>query len=192
MEWIKYISQLNNLLENLTVTDRHGNELPYLEGLNSLNENTLKVRERQNSVFLIGNGASATMASHIAADLYKSTSVRTEVFTDIALLTAFANDYSYDDVFSEPLKRKIKQDDMLVAISSSGESKNILNATDIAIQHDGFLVTLSAMQQDNSLRLKGDLNFYINADTYGKAEICHTAILHYWIDSVAAIVNGKN
>jgi D-sedoheptulose 7-phosphate isomerase len=145
---------------------------------------TVHIREQKNSVFLIGNGASASMASHVAADLAKNAHVQTEVFTDLSLITAIANDLSYDEVFAEPLRRRLKKGDMVVAISSSGQSKNILQAVAVAKNLGGIVVTLSAMKAENPLRREGGLNFYIPAQTYGMAETCHAAILHHWIDKV--------
>jgi len=143
---------------------------------------TVEVRERKKTIFLIGNGASASMASHVAADLAKNAHVRTEVFTDLALITAIANDLSFQEIFSEPLKRRLLPGDMVVAISSSGRSPNILQAVQTTKILGGKVVTLSAMQRDNPLRSLGDLNFHIPAPSYGMAETCHAAILHYWID----------
>jgi D-sedoheptulose 7-phosphate isomerase len=71
---------------------------------------------------------------------------------------------------------------MVVAISSSGRSANILQAVQTTRKTGGKVITLSAMQRDNPLHNLGDLNFYIPAPSYGMAETCHAAILHYWID----------
>ena len=150
-------------------------------------EMTVKIRKLKRTVYLIGNGASASMASHVAADLAKNAFVHTEVFSDLSLITAIANDLSYDEVFAEPLRRRMVPGDMLVAISSSGRSSNILHAAEEAIELGGQVVTLSAMSAENELRSLGTLNFYIPAQTYGDAETCHAAILHHWIDLVAAV-----
>lgn len=72
--------------------------------------------------------------------------------------------------------------DILVAISSSGKSINILNAVQTTKKLGGRVITLSAMSADNPLRKAGELNFYIPAQSYGMAETCHAALLHYWID----------
>jgi D-sedoheptulose 7-phosphate isomerase len=143
---------------------------------------TAMVRDQGNTVYLIGNGASASMASHIAADLAKNGRLHTEVFSDLSLITAIANDLSYDKVFAMPLSQRMKRDDMLVAISSSGCSPNILEGVEEARKGGGLVVTLSAMNPENPLRRMGDLNFYVAAQGYGEAETCHAAILHYWVD----------
>ena len=145
---------------------------------------TFNLRKDGQRIYLVGNGASASMASHIAADLGKNARIYTEVFTDLSLITAVSNDISYDKSFSEPLSWRMQPGDMLVAISSSGNSPNAVNAVKVANKKGGFTVTLSAMQTDNSLRKSGALNFWIPADTYGMAETSHAAILHYWVDLV--------
>ncbi|OGV69571.1 MAG: hypothetical protein A2283_02075 [Lentisphaerae bacterium RIFOXYA12_FULL_48_11] len=134
------------------------------------------------TVYLIGNGASASMASHIAADLCKNGNLRTQVFTDLSLITAVANDIGAHDIFSTPLERFADQDDLLIAISSSGSSPNIIKAVNSALERRMKVITFSAMKSDNPLRSCGHINFYVPALTYGEAETCHAALLHYWVD----------
>lgn len=148
-------------------------------------DSTEIVRQAERVIYLIGNGASASMASHFAADLAKNADLHTQVFTDISLLTAVANDMSYDMVFVAPLRRRLKPGDMVVAISSSGNSPNVLKAAEFAVSQKATVVTLSAMQPINALRQLGTLNFWVPADTYGLAETSHAAILHYWMDKVS-------
>lgn len=146
---------------------------------------TEKVRATEGVIYLVGNGASASMASHFAADLAKNADLHTQVFTDTSLLTAVANDISYDMVFVVPLRRRLKAGDMVVAISSSGNSPNVLKAAEYAAAQEATLVTLSAMHPTNALRRLGALNFWLPVDTYGLAETGHAALLHYWMDRVS-------
>lgn len=148
-------------------------------------DSTEDIRQTQRVTYLIGNGASASMASHFAADLAKNADLHTQVFTDMSLLTAVANDLSYDMVFVVPLRRRLKAGDMVVAISSSGNSPNVVKAAEFAVSREATLVTLTAMQPTNTLRQLGTLNFWLPADTYGLAETGHAAILHYWMDRVS-------
>ena len=142
------------------------------------------IESADQKVFLIGNGASSSMASHIAADLCKNGKVATRCFTDASLLTALANDIGVEEMFAEPLRRQASKGDILVCISSSGKSPNILRAVDVAKEKQLYVVTLSSMSPENPLRKLGNLNAYIPADTYGFAETAHAAILHYWVDCV--------
>lgn len=181
MVWSSNVSQLVLCLSKLQVTGVSQDYEPDM-AFRLLEAETKKVKDENKSIYLIGNGASSSMASHVSADLAKNAGVQTQVFTDLSLITAIANDLSYDDVFLEPLRFRASRGDMLVAISSSGNSKNVLKACEFAEGLGCFVVTLSAMDMDNPLRQLGDLNFYIPASSYGLAETSHNSILHYWID----------
>lgn len=188
MGWINNIDNLEAILHRLSSLDVSGEEIDPDSAFSLWIDRTLQVREARKTLYLIGNGASASMASHMAADLAKNAHVHTEVFSDLSLITAIANDLSYEEVFAEPLRKRMVEGDILVAISSSGQSPNVIRAVREATKLGGFVVTLSAMQHDNSLQSNGTLNFYVPADTYGMAETCHGAILHYWVDQVTETI----
>lgn len=177
-----YAERLNAVVRSLEATDLERGRLVPDEAFDRLCHLTGAVLAGRGTIFFCGNGASATMASHAAADLEKNALVRTDVFTDPALITAVANDICFSEVFAEPLRRKMRPGDMLVAVSSSGNSPNVLKACSEARTQGGSVVTLSAMDPGNRLRLAGDLNFYVPAPGYGLAESAHALILHYWID----------
>jgi len=181
-KWQQNISDLYSLLESLTVRDSQGIDLEVDEGFTRLTELTFRMHAKDATIYYLGNGASASMASHFAADMAKTGGVKTMVFTDLSLLTAVANDISYEDVYAEPLKWHMKRKDMVVAISSSGNSPNIVRAVVQAKKLGGTVITISAMSEDNAIRKLGDLNFYVPAKTYGLAETAHAAILHFWMD----------
>ena len=183
-KWQQNISDLYNLFEDLSVRDSQGINLEVDEGFARLTELTFRVHSEGASIYFLGNGASASMASHFAADMAKNGGVRTMVFTDLSLLTAVANDLSYEDVYAEPLRWHMKRKDMVVAISSSGNSPNIIRAVVQAKRLGGTVITISAMSEDNAIRKLGDLNFHVAAKTYGLAETAHAAILHFWMDLV--------
>jgi D-sedoheptulose 7-phosphate isomerase len=183
--WRAAHRRLDELLQGLSFRDRAGAELGQDEGFARWCAATEQLRRAAGTIYLVGNGASASMASHFSADLAKNAQLHTEVFSDLALITAIANDLGYDRVFAEPLLRRARPGDVLVAISSSGASPNVLGAARVARDHGMSLFTLSAMAPTNPLRAVGDLNAYVAATTYGEAETCHAAILHHWMDLVA-------
>ena len=182
--WKQEIDKLYGILSKLSFLDSNGKKYGIDEGFQVWRKLTIDVKEKKQSIYLIGNGASASMASHFAADLAKNAHLHTEVFSDLSLITAISNDMGYEWVFAEPLRRRAKKGDMLVAISSSGNSKNLLRATEIARKIGLKIITLSAMSPQNPLRSSGDINIYVPAQTYGYAETCHAAILHHWMDMV--------
>jgi D-sedoheptulose 7-phosphate isomerase len=178
-----YVLRLQALLAR-TSCRTQGRELPLDQGFARWQALTRSLRRRRGAIYLIGNGASASMASHLAADLAKNAAVHTEVFSDLALITAVSNDLGYEQVFSHPLSVRARAGDMLVAISSSGRSANVLEAVRLARRRRLSIVTLTAMSPDNPLRRLGAYNFFVEATTYGMAETCHAALLHHWMDLV--------
>lgn len=182
--WQDDVAYIARLLSSVSFADAGGNACGADEGFDRWRSLTSAVRDARRAVYLVGNGASASMASHFSADLAKNARLHTQVFSDLSLITAVANDMGYDQVFAEPLRRSARDGDLLVVISSSGRSPNVLTAVDLARELGLAVVTLSAMAPDNPLRERGDLNVYVGAADYGGAETCHAAVLHHWMDLV--------
>jgi D-sedoheptulose 7-phosphate isomerase len=134
-------------------------------------------------IFFIGNGGSNAICSHMMEDFAKIAGFPTFSFSDAALITCFANDYGYENAIAEWLKIHFTEGDLLVAISSSGESKNILNAVDVA-SAKGKVITLSGFKQANTLSKKGTINFHVDISNYGIVECFHQVILHIILDSL--------
>ncbi len=137
-------------------------------------------------VFFIGNGGSAAIASHMAADWQKAGKFSTFGPGDCSLMSCYGNDYGFDHVYSEQIERHGQLGDVLFAISSSGMSENILRAVDCAKRKMMNVVTLSGFGEGNFLRSKGQVNFYVPSNRYGTVEISHLAILHSILDEVIA------
>lgn len=180
--WSGHRAALAACLDGLVVTGRDGVACAPDEGFRRWLDAATTVRHAGGCVFLVGNGASASMASHFATDLAKNGCVRTQVFTDLSLVTALGNDIRFEEIYAEPLRWYMTPGDILVAISSSGNSPNIVRAVEAARERGGFVATLSGFSPDNAIRRRGDLNFYIPAPTYGLAETGHASILHHWMD----------
>src|SRR6185503_15029703 len=98
------------------------------------------------------------------------------------LLTAIGNDCGYDQVFSLPLKKLMRPNDLLIAISSSGQSPSILNGATIAREKEAHVITFSGFKEDNPLRQMGDLNFWLDRVDYGLVETGHFFLLHTLVD----------
>lgn len=169
-------------LNRLAVTTSAGESIPVGEGFARWVSLTREADTRARHIYFIGNGASAMMASHFAADACKNAGLSAMAFNDAALLTAIANDVAFEEVFALPLQRIARAGDLLTAISSSGNSPNILRALDTARSMSMTIVTLTGMCADNRARTKGDLNFYVPLERYGWVECAHQLVLHYWLD----------
>lgn len=133
-------------------------------------------------VYVIGNGGSAGIASHFSNDLMKALHIPSQTFYDSNLLTCLSNDLGYENVFSFPLEKLLQPNDLLVAISSSGKSPNILKAAQAALSLGVPLMTLSGFLEENPLRQLGHLNFWIGRCDYGLVETAHFFLLHTLID----------
>ena len=181
-EWTDYIETIAEGLRALVVTDRDGHSVPVAIGVSQWVSMTHATQQRDAHLYIIGNGGSAGMASHMAADAAKNGRLRALAFNDSALLTATANDVAVDEMFSLPLERLGRAGDLLIAISSSGNSPNIVKALEAARRVGISIVTLSGMRPDNRARALGDLNFYVPVRRYGWAESAHQVILHHWFD----------
>jgi len=104
--WQQHVQSLTRLLDGLSFTYRDGAPVEQDAGFAERVDVTLRVRERRHTVSMIGNGASASMASHFAADLAKNGRLHTQVFSDLSLITAISNDMGYEHVFAEPLRKR--------------------------------------------------------------------------------------
>ncbi len=164
--------------------DLSTNRSSLLKDLDDTIHRILKIKEHSKKIFIIGNGGSSAIASHVQNDLCKGANVRAMVFHDTPLLTAYSNDISYEDAYAECLKLWAEPGDLLIAISSSGRSKNILNAVTLAKDMGCQVVTLSGFSPENPLRQMGDINIYVESDEYGIVETAHTTILHYITDRI--------
>ncbi len=182
-----YLNVLSNALGNLVVTDLGGKDLGPDTGFEQFCEFSRSVGERGFRQYLCGNGASAAFSNHMALDWTKNGGVPTFSFSDSALLTAMGNDLGFEEAFSAPLSWYAHSGDLLVTISSSGNSPNILRAIQEARSKGMSVVTMSGLNADNRSRKTGDLNFFVEGKTYGVVECAHQVLLHIWLDRYMGI-----
>ncbi len=183
----KYQAAISTAMAGLDVTNRGGDALTDDDGFDQLCALTKKVQDAGRKKYLAGNGASAAFANHMALDWTKNGGVPTHSFSDSALLTAMGNDLGYEEVFCAPLSWYAKSGDMLVTISSSGNSPNIIKTIECARSKGLDVITFSGLKPDNKSRQLGDLNLYIPAKTYGVVECVHQILLHVWLDRFMGI-----
>ena len=178
----KYMAAVLPGLQNLQITVREESLQSVDEGLSIWSEWVKQVSENKGLIFFCGNGASATMAEHMSSDWFQNAKVNTCTCSEIAHLTAISNDFSYEDVFAYRIQRVLTERDMLIAISSSGNSPNIVKALNTAKEKGAYCITITGMHEDNKARKLGDLNFYVPLPTYGLVESAHAVLLHAALD----------
>ncbi|MCP4373356.1 MAG: SIS domain-containing protein [Deltaproteobacteria bacterium] len=184
-----YTAMLNDLLLRTKVTNSDRTEIKLDSGVDNAVNAILDIYNSDKKTMVIGNGGSAAIASHMQNDLCKAVGVKSLVFNDQPLLTALANDNRYGSVFEYPINMWAQQNDLLIGISSSGESENILRGARTAKERGCRLITFSGFHMDNQLRKLGDINFYTPSSECGYVEVVHSALTHMITDMV---INRKN
>ena len=160
--------------------------------LKHLLELTLKLKSSKGRIFFFGNGASASFANHMALDWSKNGGVFATSLSDSALITALANDYSYKDCFTEFCKiNDVSNSDLIVTISSSGNSPNILSVLEYANGQEIPTFALSGLNPDNKSIYLSTFSLYFPFKTYGMVECSHQLYLHLWLDSFMNIFEWK-
>lgn len=184
--YTEYLNRLIQALQSVQIYDRQGILLENREeAMQKLTRLFLLTRNHSRQAFFIGNGGSAAIASHMTADFLKNGRMRTQSLYDHSLVTCMGNDYGYEHIFSYPLERLADKGDLLVAVSSSGNSPNIVNAVQTARRMEMSIVTLSGFEQNNQIRGKGDYNIYVPVKHYGITESVHHALLQQIVDTIA-------
>ncbi len=143
-----------------------------------------ETKDHNATIYLIGNGGSSAVAEHMAIDLTKNAGLKSMAISGTPMLTTLSNDFGYENVFKKAIEIFSNKGDVLIAISSSGTSKNILNACSTAKEKGLFVITLSGFEEDNPLRTIGDINLYVKTKAFGFLEVLHGFILHYINDSI--------
>jgi D-sedoheptulose 7-phosphate isomerase len=179
-----YFKGLTDTFSKIESSDERNKTLTYKQAIAQIIRQIKILKKNGKTIFIVGNGGSASIAGHLAIDLLKNARIRAICFNDSSLLTCFSNDYGYEHVFQKPLEVLLRKGDMLLAISSSGRSGNIHNAVDCARRKGCLVVTMSGFSPKNPLRIKGKVNFYAPAKSYGYVEIAHSAICHHIADSL--------
>lgn len=181
----KYIEDLFGYINTTEIYDRKSNiRYTYSDGIKKLVNLFTKKKKVKSNLFFVGNGGSAAIASHMTADYMKNGGMNTYSLYDNAVMTCMGNDYGYEYVFSKPLSFLVNKGDVLVTISSSGESKNIINAIKSAQKENADIITFTGFGENNTIRGMGDINVYVPCDKYGMVESIHNLILQQIVDEI--------
>ena len=135
----------------------------------------IKVAGRK--IIIAGNGGSAALSSHVAVDFTKAARVRAINFNEADLITCYANDYGYEHWLSQAFLSYADQGDLVILVSSSGQSANILNAAKTVREMGLTLATFSGFLADNPLRRMGNFNGWVDSQEYNVVEMTH----HIWL-----------
>jgi len=167
-----------------------------IESKNNINENLLSCKKlfehtktKNGKVIIMGNGGSAAMASHVSVDLTKNADIRAVNFNEADLITCFANDFGYENWMSEALRMYSDSNDIIILISSSGKSPNVVNAGEWCNENSLPFITFTGMEVDNPLKSVNNkgLNFWVDSRAYNHIEMVH----HIWLLAIVDMIIGK-
>ena len=145
----------------------------------------IKKLKKNNKIIIAGNGGSASIANHVSVDFSKILKKRSITFNEANLITCYANDFGHENWMKEALKTHGAKDDILILISSSGRSKNIINCALQAKKMQIRLVTFSGFNSNNKLKKQGLINFWVNSNVYNIVETTHQT----WLLSVCDFIS---
>ncbi len=148
----------------------------------------LDVRNNKKKILIFGNGGSASIASHFSVDLTKNARLRCLNFNEADLITCFANDYGFEHWVEKAIDFYGDEGDLLIVISSSGRSQNMLNGVKAA-RNGNFksVVTLSGFAKDNPLSQLGDINLWLDSEAYNFVESVH----QIWLLTIVDLIIGS-
>ena len=178
------------------------------KGLNKLDKNKIKTIidviynawENEKQIFILGNGGSASTASHFACDIGKGTLGRNyndrrikrfkviSLTDNVATITAYANDLSFDDVFSQQLNNLVCKDDVVIAITGSGNSVNVIKALDVAKQAKAITIAFLGFD-GGKVKDMVDYPLIFEDSHYGRVEDAHMILEHLISSALCEKIN---
>jgi D-sedoheptulose 7-phosphate isomerase len=180
---VPFLAELGRLLTRVECTTPAG-ALAVADGLEAAVALIIGQAAQGRKVMFAGNGGSAGIASHQATDLLKNGGVRALALNDPTMLTCLSNDLGFAHVFEKQIETLGDPGDVLIVISSSGKSENILRAAAAGAAAGMRTITMSGFTPDNPLRQRGEIGFYVPSHSYGFVEITHLALCHCIIDTI--------
>lgn len=147
------------------------------EKIDEVKNEILNIKKQSGTVFLFGNGASSSIADHLSVDLTKVNKIKSRSFNISTLITCYGNDYGFENIFTECIKSYVDNNDLCIFISSSGESRNVVYASNHCKMKHIKNITLTGFKKNNALSQTGNINIHVNSTNYNVIETVHQTIL---------------
>jgi len=187
MNILNYCADINKALSNAKFSGYNQKEMSYDSAVEAMVSAIRNVREQNKKLIFVGNGGSAAIVGHMTLDFTKAGKTRSICFNDGPFLTMLGNDFGFENSFAEAINMHANKGDVLIAISSSGKSPNVLNAVAAAKNKGCEVITLSGFDPTNPLFQSGHVNLHLNSFSYGIVETAHETFLHCLLDHIASL-----
>ena len=173
-------------LEDFSVLVKGNNEI--IDKIINVKDIFINSKKNNAKILIFGNGGSAAIASHVSVDLTKNANIRSVNFNEADLITCFSNDYGYERWIEKAIDFYADEKDILILISSSGKSKNMLNACKAGKNKNlSKIITFTGHDKNNPLSKLGDINFWIDNKAYNFVENIH----QIWLLTIVDLIIGK-
>ena len=174
------IKFINSYIDNLSSKIKEGGlQIPKILEIYDI----LSKLNKKNNIHIFGNGGSSAIASHFSMDLTNNSNLRCLNHSDQSMITCYSNDFGYENWMKRVLEKYGKKNDLLFLISSSGESKNIINAAKTAKKMKfNNIIGFSGFKKNNSLNRHSDISFWVNSKNYNILENLHQIYLLLLVD----------
>ena len=174
----KYLTDFSNLIKPTK---------EILDQLLKVRDIFLQTSKKKGKILIFGNGGSSAIASHVSVDLTKNAKIRTVNFNEADLITCFSNDYGYEKWIEKAVDFYADKNDTLVLISSSGKSKNMINACKAAKRKKIKVISLTGHSKNNPLSKITNLSLWINSKAYNFIENTH----QIWLLTICDLIIGQ-
>ena len=181
----KEINFLSNYLNDFSTIIRPDKNI--IKNLIQVKNIFFKTSKKKGKVLIFGNSGSSAIASHVSVDLTKNAKIRSVNFNEADLITCFSNDYGYERWIEKAIDFYADKNDSVVLISSSGKSKNMINACKAAKRKKIKIISFTGHTKNNPLSRVSDLNLWINSKAYNFVENTH----QIWLLTICDLIIGK-
>ena len=175
-----YFEKTSDLLKKINIRD--------IERLEKIITN---IKKRKAKILIFGNGANMSLSSHFATDMTKNAKIKTNSFGDANLITCFSNDYGFDNWIKKAIQYYATKKDLVILLSASGKSKNILNAAKFCKNNKIDCASIHGFSKLGSLPKLCKVNIWIDSRSYNLIEIVQTTILLSLVDKKIGKLNYK-
>ena len=176
----KIKNYLETLKSKITPDEKLINEIIDIKNI------IIRAKKKNSRVLIFGNGGSAAIASHVSVDFTKNVKVKAINFNEADLITCFSNDYGYENWIAKAIEFYANKGDIVILISSSGKSKNMLNACKASKKKKiSSVITLTGNKKNNPLSKLGDINLWVDSKIYNHIENTH----QIWLLSICDLIS---
>ena len=183
------MNHMNDYFKNYFIKVKKNLDSIDIEKLEIIINLITRISKSKGKVIIFGNGGSAAIASHLTIDFINAAKIKAMSFNDPSIITCFSNDYGYENWIDKALESYAEDRDLAILISSSGQSKNMINGAKKAKYMGLNVITLTGFLPNNPLRKLGDVNLWTDSNAYNIVEMTHNvwllSVVDYIIENVS-------